>query len=89
MVKDVITHFGGHPTGDKAYMMETVIRLAFRLPLASPAGICVTNSYLTQLWNDLKHPPLSYMGDNFMYRKADGSNNNIMWPHMYIISHNL
>ena|SRR5271170_2076809 len=83
-IKDVITHLGGRPTDDKTYIMERVIRLASQLPLASPAGKCVTNSFLTQLWNDLKHPPLSYMGDNFMYRKADGSNNNIMWPHMYV-----
>jgi len=83
-VKDVIAHLGGRPTDDKTYIMEGVIRLASQLPLASPAGKCVTNSFLTQLWNDLQHPPLSYMGDNFMYRKADGSNNNIMWPHMCV-----
>jgi linoleate 10R-lipoxygenase len=82
-IKDVITHLGG-PTDDKTYIMERVIRLASQLPLASPAGTGITNSFLTQLWNDLKHPPLSYMGDDFVYRKADGSNNNIMWPHMYV-----
>jgi hypothetical protein len=83
-IKDVVTHLGGRPTDDKTYIMERVIRLASQLPLTSPAGICITNSFLTQLWNDLKHPPLSYLGEDFMYRKADGSNNNIMWPHMYV-----
>jgi hypothetical protein len=50
--------------------------------LASPAGTGVTSAFLTQLWNDLKHPPLSYFGEDFIYRKADGSNNNILWPHI-------
>lgn len=81
-VKDVIAHLGGRPTDDRAYIMERVVRLASQLPLASYAGKGVTNSFLTQLWNDLKHPPLSYLGEDFMYRKADGSNNNILWPHI-------
>lgn len=34
------------------------------------------------LWNDLQHPPLSYVGDEYRYRKSDGSNNNIMYPHL-------
>jgi hypothetical protein len=38
--------------------MERVIRLTSSLSLASLAGIYVTNSFLTQLWNDLEHPPL-------------------------------
>lgn len=81
-VKDVIAHLGGRPTDDRTYIMERVVRLASQLPLASYAGKGVTNSFLTQLWNDLKHPPLSYLGEDFMYRKADGSNNNILWPHI-------
>ena len=97
-IKDVITHLGGRPTDDKTYVMEGVIRLASQLPVASAAGKGVTSLFLTQLWNDLKHPPLSYIGqyvhgkangsnqhtsgDDFIYRKADGSNNNILWPHI-------
>ena len=81
-IKDIVSHLGGRPTDDKTYIMERVIRLAAQLPLTSAAGIGVTNSFLTQLWNDLKHPPLSYLGEDFIYRKADGSNNNILWPHI-------
>jgi hypothetical protein len=81
-IKDVITHLGGRPTDDKTYIMERVMRLASQLPLTSSAGKGVTSSFLTQLWDDLKHPPLSYLGDDFIYRKADGSNNNILWPHI-------
>ena len=35
---------------------------------------------LGNLWDNLKHPPLSYMGDAWRYRTADGSNNNILYP---------
>jgi Animal haem peroxidase len=34
------------------------------------------------LWNNLEHPPLSYQGDNYKYRMADGSNNNVMYPQL-------
>lgn len=34
------------------------------------------------LWESLEHPPLSYEGDEYRYRMADGSNNNIMYPHL-------
>ena len=98
-ITDVIAHLGGRPTDDKTYVMEGVIRLASQLPLASSAGKGVTRLFLTQLWNDLKHPPLSYLGgsakyskvdgrkdemfgDDFNYRKADGSCNNMLWPHI-------
>jgi linoleate 8R-lipoxygenase/9,12-octadecadienoate 8-hydroperoxide 8R-isomerase len=81
-VKGVIAHLGGRPMDDRTYIMERVVRLASRLLLASYAGKRVTNSFLTQFWNNLKHPPLSYLGEDFMYRKADGSNNNILWPHI-------
>lgn len=26
-------------------------------------------------WDSLGHPPISYLGDDFQYRTADGSNN--------------
>ena len=65
-IKDVVTHLGGRPTDDKTYIMERVIRLAAQLPLASSAGKGVTDSFLTQLWNDLKHPPSSYLGEDFV-----------------------
>jgi hypothetical protein len=35
----------------------------------------MTNSFIGTLWNVLRHPPLSYVGDQFTYRAADGSNN--------------
>ncbi|KAJ9312670.1 heme peroxidase [Paecilomyces variotii] len=72
----------GEPVNDREYIMERVIQLAAELPSTSRNGKALTNTFLTQLWNDLKHPPLSYLGSEFAYRQADGSNNNIMAPHI-------
>jgi linoleate 8R-lipoxygenase / 9,12-octadecadienoate 8-hydroperoxide 8R-isomerase len=72
----------GEPIEDKQYIMERVVRLASQLPLASRIGIGLTNSLLTQLWNDLQHPPRTYLDEETVYRKADGSFNNVMWPHL-------
>jgi linoleate 8R-lipoxygenase/9,12-octadecadienoate 8-hydroperoxide 8R-isomerase len=36
-------------------------QLASELPITSRKGKVVTNSFLRLLWNDLKHPPLSYV----------------------------
>lgn len=42
----------------------------------------LTLAFIDELWNSLQHPPLSYLGDKFQYRQADGSYNNIMYPHL-------
>ncbi|EEP80274.1 hypothetical protein UREG_05116 [Uncinocarpus reesii 1704] len=70
----------GAPVDDKRYIMERVIQLASSLPTGSRNGTALTNSLLGQLWNDLPHPPVSYLGRQFIYRQADGSYNNIYWP---------
>ncbi|WEW60823.1 hypothetical protein PRK78_006311 [Emydomyces testavorans] len=70
----------GDLVDDKRYIMERIIQLASSLPSTSSNAFALTNSLLAQLWNDLKHPPLSYLGQQFIYRQADGSYNNIHWP---------
>ncbi|XHG01181.1 hypothetical protein AWENTII_004579 [Aspergillus wentii] len=70
----------GEPTDDKKYIQERVIQLASGLPSTSRNGRELTNAFLNQLWGDLQHPPISYLGRENMYRKADGSGNNILWP---------
>ncbi|OOF98169.1 hypothetical protein ASPCADRAFT_142143 [Aspergillus carbonarius ITEM 5010] len=79
VVKDTAT---GQPVNDRHYIMERVIQLAAGLPSTSKGGKDLTNTFLKQLWNDLQHPPISYLGREFSYRKADGSGNNILWPHI-------
>ncbi|TKA77124.1 hypothetical protein B0A49_03229 [Cryomyces minteri] len=67
---------------DKTYLMERVIQLVSGLPAQSKTRADLTNAFIGELWDSLQHPPLSYMGDQFRYRTADGSNNNIMYPHL-------
>ncbi|KAL4872959.1 Psi-producing oxygenase A [Aspergillus spectabilis] len=72
----------GEPVNDKQYIMERVIQLAAGLPSTSRNAAELTKSFLNMLWNDLEHPPISYLGPDSMYRKADGSGNNHFWPHL-------
>lgn len=62
-------------TDDKTMIMERVIVLVADLPHQSRLREELTNTFLNELWNSLKHPPLLYVGDEFKYRSADGSNN--------------
>ncbi|EAS28473.3 fatty acid oxygenase [Coccidioides immitis RS] len=67
---------------DRQYTIEHIIQLAASLPNGSKLRDKLTDQFVTTLWNNLEHPPLSYLGDQFKYRSADGSNNNIMYPHL-------
>ncbi|OCT53325.1 Psi-producing oxygenase A [Cladophialophora carrionii] len=80
-VKDVaLQQIDGEPIDDKTYLMERIVQLAADLPVSSRTSATLTNAFLNQLWTDLQHPPQSYLGADYIYRKADGSNNNILWP---------
>jgi len=82
-VKDVLVEgLDGSLIDDRTYIMERVIQLAAELPLDSKPGTGLTNGFLTQLWNDLGHPPLSNLGADFKYRSADGSNNSLSYPRL-------
>lgn len=72
----------GEPVDDKTYLMEGLIRTAAKLPDESRTREKLTNQFLTQLWNDLQHPPLSYLGAKYQYRSADGSNNSLVHPQL-------
>lgn len=63
-------------------LMERVIQLVADLPNKSATRVDLTNRFVDQLFNSLQHPPLSYLGGKFRYRQADGSYNNIMYPHI-------
>jgi cytochrome P450 len=34
------------------------------------------------LWDDLQHPPISYLGTDYQYRSADGSFNSLLHPNL-------
>jgi linoleate 8R-lipoxygenase/9,12-octadecadienoate 8-hydroperoxide 8R-isomerase len=48
-------------TDDKTYIMEKLIQTATKFPDDSKNGKDVTNGLLAVLYNDLQHPPLSYV----------------------------
>lgn len=72
----------GKLVDDKTMIMERLIQAVAGLPPMSKNRVELTNEFIGELWSTLSHPPQSYMGDEFMYRKADGSNNSIKYPHL-------
>ncbi|KIW99798.1 uncharacterized protein Z518_10726 [Rhinocladiella mackenziei CBS 650.93] len=74
--------FDGGLVDDRQYQMEKILQLAASLPPESKALDDLTSQFIKLLWENLEHPPLSYEGDEYKYRTADGSNNNIMYPHL-------
>lgn len=51
------------------------MKLVAGLPSLSKTRADLTNAFLDELWDSLQHPPMSYLGDKFTYRSADGSFN--------------
>ncbi|KIV87049.1 hypothetical protein PV11_02620 [Exophiala sideris] len=76
------TLFDGGIVDDRKYQMEKVLQLAASLPPNTVALDELTDQFIKLLWDNLEHPPLSYQGDDYKYRTADGSNNNILYPHL-------
>lgn len=50
-------------------------QLVSGLPKLSKTRVDLTNSFIDELWDSMQHPPMSYLGDKFQYRQADGSYN--------------
>jgi hypothetical protein len=67
---------------DHEYFVEKLVQALSSLPEDSKIGEFGTGLVLKRLWDNLEHPPLSYAGNPYKYRMADGSNNNIMFPHI-------
>ncbi|KDQ61436.1 hypothetical protein JAAARDRAFT_203950 [Jaapia argillacea MUCL 33604] len=78
-VVDAIRH--SDAIDDRKMLLEHVLMLMSRLP---PGSILtkLQNATVELLYNDLPHPPASYIGPEYAYRTADGSNNNIEAPDM-------
>lgn len=84
LIELVKTTATGQKIDDKSYFMERLIKLASALPLTSKNGTMITTSLVTKLWSDLPHPPSTFLGDDYNYRRADGSYNvcilcSVMW----------
>lgn len=74
--------FSGGLLDDRQYQIEQIIQLAASLPAGSKTLDDLGAELVKVLWNNLEHPPLSYQGEEFRYRMADGSNNNVMYPQL-------
>lgn len=71
----------GKLVDDRTMIMEKLIQAVAGLPPLSKNRVELTNGFIGELWDTLEHPPQSYMGDDYIYRKADGSNNSQVSPH--------
>ncbi|KAK4548052.1 hypothetical protein LTR36_010772 [Oleoguttula mirabilis] len=66
---------------DRGYYMERLIQAASLLP-PDRCDTKLTDGFLTQLWNDLQHPPQTLLSHEYRYRQPDGRNNNYQLPHI-------
>ncbi|KAK7739760.1 hypothetical protein SLS53_005730 [Cytospora paraplurivora] len=73
---------GNEPLDDKTMLLEHIIQLVAGLPSKSRSRVKLTNQLIDQLWYSLNHPVLTYIGEDQMYRTADGSYNNPLYPQM-------
>jgi hypothetical protein len=66
---------GGIIDDTRNHMIEKIVDIAASLPNGSHLRDDLSAKFVKTLWNRLEHPPISYIGDQFKYRSADGSNN--------------
>ena len=72
LAKDTVT---GQPVDDKTFLMERLIQLTSELPSTSKLGNFLSDKFVQQLYDDLEHPPTTFLGEEYKYRAADGSFN--------------
>jgi len=60
---------------DTGIQLEKIVQFAATLPNDSELRNDLSSKFIEKLWDGLQHPPIAYLGDEFKYRKADGSNN--------------
>ncbi|KAK1811371.1 hypothetical protein LTR12_014270 [Friedmanniomyces endolithicus] len=78
----VATAAGTHGVlNDREYRMERLIQAAALLP-PDKVDEKLTTGFVSQLWNDLSHPPQTLLSDDYQYRQPDGSKNNYQSPHL-------
>lgn len=73
---------GSEPMDDHTMLMERIIQLVAGLPTKSRTRVVLTDQFINELWYSLDHPVLNFIGEKSMYRSADGSNNNPLYPQM-------
>lgn len=73
---------GSEPMDDHTMLMERIIQLVAGLPSKSRARVILTDQFINELWYSLDHPVLNFIGEKYMYRSADGSYNNPLYPQL-------
>ena len=58
----------GEPLDDKKGTTEQLIEILTLLPAESQLRTDLTNTLIDTLWDNLQHPPLSYLGGNVSYQ---------------------
>ncbi|TKA64099.1 hypothetical protein B0A55_09955, partial [Friedmanniomyces simplex] len=66
---------------DRKYHMERLIQAAALLP-PDKVDAKLTDGFVTQLWDDLSHPPQTLLSDDYQFRQPDGSKNNYQIPQL-------
>ncbi|KAG7444916.1 heme peroxidase [Guyanagaster necrorhizus] len=66
---------------DRKLLLEHGLVFLSRMP-PGPLAQSLQNKAISLLYNDLSHPPATYIGNEYKFRSADGSNNNILAPDM-------
>ncbi|KAI1650500.1 heme peroxidase [Daldinia loculata] len=75
----------GQPLDDKKGNTELLIGILTALPSTSNARVQLTNKLIDTLWDNLQHPPLSYLGGDVRYEvvgssKSSSSQNTVPKP---------
>ena len=71
----------GQPVHDRVDTLEELVHQAALADVDSPTKLQLAETINSRLWNDLNHPPTSFLGKQFMYRAADGSGNVSLFTH--------
>lgn len=67
---------------DDKLLLERLVQLLYKLPPDSKELKQLSDGFINQLWSTLDHPPAQSLGEQYKYRKADGSYNNIHNPRL-------
>lgn len=76
-IVDALRH--NNAIDDRKMLLETVLSFISKLPEGTLATK-LQNATIELLYNDLPHPPSTYIGQKYAWREADGSNNNLSDP---------
>ncbi|KAI5116947.1 hypothetical protein M0805_003675 [Coniferiporia weirii] len=77
---DAIRHSNG--IDDRKMLLEHVLMLMANTPADTQLATKLQDAIVGFLYNDLTHPPATYVSNKYAWRTADGSHNNVSVPDM-------